>query len=182
MAVLAGAGTPARANRGLFFPASSHRCHSVRILPATGDSAPLLAESMQKESRARTSQEARAFLWASASHSAVPGRPPPQPGGKKEASEARISEVKGAHRRTRTGGGAFAGSAMAREERADLRGGRDATPARGHHPRARGPPRNGCGGARSQAGRLAPLQGARCAGRRGWPHRQAVPGRTGSAR
>ena len=109
------------------------------------------------------------FLWASASHSAVPGRPPPQPGGKTEASEARISEVKGAHRRTRTGGGAFAGSAMAREERADLRGGRDATPARGHHPRARGPPRNGCGGARSQAGRLAPLQGAHCAEMAGWP-------------
>lgn len=123
---------------------------------------------MQKESRARASCEARAFLWASASHSAVPGRPPHE-GRQKEASEARISEVKGAHRRTRTGGGAFAGSAMAREERADLRGGRDATPARGHHPRARGPPRNGCGGARSQAGRLAPLQGAHCAEMAGWP-------------
>jgi hypothetical protein len=89
--------------------------------------------------------------------------------GVKKRPRSPISEVKGAHRRTRTGGGAFAGSAMAREERADLRGGRDATPARGHHPRARGPPRDGCGGVRSQAGRLAPLQGAHCAEMAGWP-------------
>ena len=126
---------------------------------------------MQKESRARASCEARAFLWASTSHKAVPGRPTPRGAHKSGRDDPNSRGLKASWAHPYWRGRTRWLTADASREVGGPRRPRRRTCA-GTPPVRLRPPKGWMRGMRKSRGRAhsAPLIiGAHCAERAGWP-------------